>query len=638
MPMTPLRHSATVFALLLAGAASAAAAEPARQAAVAGRVVGKTAPLSAAGVYAYQLADLSLRKVTTDAQGNFLFRDLPAGLYKVIAHKAGFLPAVVLLTRTTAQTYQFVELNLAPNKPGERTAGEDFWSLRARIPADVLHEIEMEEVQRLAFAASSDGANASFEDAPFAAEMTAMTGVDQGAGMAEGTISGGRVGVEGRLGEIRVGLSGDFWTLGPTAAGGARGTAMADAEASVVSLEVAAGPDSRVALMTRSNRLVPSRDGNGLEDPVGLDQYQVSWSKALGARGHSEVSANYTSENNYHRHGGLGPIGIPRASRTWGFEGSYATALGERSHLDTGLRYRERQAAGFEGLVMPEVDQRVDVFGSGGVRLQPAVLVEYGLYTTLRDGSVSLTPRGGVVVQLGPSWQAEGSVSRRVYEDPALTGLQDFVPTMYQEPETCEQSGDACYELSLSRQAGEEDLFSVSAVQRTLGETLRLYFSEDFFDRLDSLYLVGGDTLREVQMAWSHRVAPQVVTRFESSVAEGGGGLFHATDDQAYENRVRWSVSSLDTQFQATSTGVFLAFHQLAQELRPAGSGEPPAPRKMERLQVLLSQDLNVLLDLAADWAVQLNMELSRGATSAAAAPDEESLRRRIMGGIAVKF
>ncbi|HEX9668149.1 MAG TPA: carboxypeptidase-like regulatory domain-containing protein, partial [Thermoanaerobaculia bacterium] len=628
--MTPLRQRAAVLALLLVGAASAAAAEPARQAAVAGRVVGKASPLSAAGVYAYQLADLSLRKVTTDAQGNFLFRDLPAGLYKVIAHKAGFLPAVVLLTRTTAQTYQFVELNLAAND-GERLAGEDFWSLRARIPADVLHQIEIEEVERLAFAATADGARASFEDAPFAAEMTAMTGVDQGAGVAEGLISGGRVGVEGRLGEIRVGLSGDFWTLGPTAAGGARGTALADAEASVVSLEVAAGPDSRVALMTRSNRLVPSSDG-GLEAPVGLDQYQVSWSQALGARGHSEVSANYTSENNYHRHGGLGPIGIPRASRTWGFEGSYATALGERSHLDTGLRYRERQAAGLDGLLTAEVDQRVDVFGSGGVRLQPAVLVEYGLYTTLRDGSLSLTPRGGVVVQLGPSWQAEGSVSRRVYEDPALASLQDFVPTLYQEPETCEQSGDACYELSLSRQAGEEDLFSVSAVQRTLGETLRLYFSEDFFDRLDSLYLVGGDTLREIQVAWSRRLAPQVVTRFESSVAEGGGGLFHATDAQPYENRVRWSVSSLDTRFQATSTGVFLAFHQLSQELRPAGSGASPAPRKMERLQVLLSQDLNVLLDLAADWAVQLNMELSRGATSAAAPPDEESLRRRIMG------
>ena len=634
--MTPLRQRAAVLALLLVGAASAAAAEPARQAAVAGRVVGKASPLSAAGVYAYQLADLSLRKVTTDAQGNFLFRDLPAGLYKVIAHKAGFLPAVVLLTRTTAQTYQFVELNLAAND-GERLAGEDFWSLRARIPADVLHQIEIEEVERLAFAATADGARASFEDAPFAAEMTAMTGVDQGAGVAEGLISGGRVGVEGRLGEIRVGLSGDFWTLGPTAAGGARGTALADAEASVVSLEVAAGPDSRVALMTRSNRLVPSSDG-GLEAPVGLDQYQVSWSQALGARGHSEVSANYTSENNYHRHGGLGPIGIPRASRTWGFEGSYATALGERSHLDTGLRYRERQAAGLDGLLTAEVDQRVDVFGSGGVRLQPSVLVEYGLYTTLRDGSLSLTPRGGVVVQLGPSWQAEGSVSRRVYEDPALASLQDFVPTLYQEPETCEQSGDACYELSLSRQAGEEDLFSVSAVQRTLGETLRLYFSEDFFDRLDSLYLVGGDTLREVQVAWSHRVAPQVVTRFESSIAEGGGGMFRATDAQPYENRVRWSVSSLDTRFQATSTGVFLAFHQLSQELRPAGSGASPAPRKMERLQVLLSQDLNVLLDLAADWAVQLNMELSRGATSAAAPPDEESLRRRIMGGIAVKF
>jgi len=100
-----------ILALALAGGAARAAADP--RAGVGGRVLGETSPLPSAGVYAYQLADASLRKVLTDPQGNFLFQDLPAGLYKIIAHKIGFTPVVVRITRTTAQTYQRVELQLA---------------------------------------------------------------------------------------------------------------------------------------------------------------------------------------------------------------------------------------------------------------------------------------------------------------------------------------------------------------------------------------------------------------------------------------------------------------------------------------------------------------------------------------------
>ena len=49
--------------------------------------------------------------------------------------------------------------------------------------------------------------------------------------------------------------------------------------------------------------------------------------------------------------------------------------------------------------------------------MQPAVLIEYGLYSTLSDGSLALTPQGGVVLQLGSDWQVEASAARRVYED-----------------------------------------------------------------------------------------------------------------------------------------------------------------------------------------------------------------------------
>src|SRR5262250_637476 len=92
-----------IVAFALASGASRAGAD--NRAGVGGRVLGETSPLPAAGVYAYQLADASLRKVLTDPQGNFLFQDLPAGLYNIIAHKIGFTPVVVKITRTTAQAY-----------------------------------------------------------------------------------------------------------------------------------------------------------------------------------------------------------------------------------------------------------------------------------------------------------------------------------------------------------------------------------------------------------------------------------------------------------------------------------------------------------------------------------------------------
>ena len=55
------------------------------------------APLPAAKVYAYQLADLTLRKVVTDDAGSFLFHELPAGLYQVITFKPGRAATRVML-------------------------------------------------------------------------------------------------------------------------------------------------------------------------------------------------------------------------------------------------------------------------------------------------------------------------------------------------------------------------------------------------------------------------------------------------------------------------------------------------------------------------------------------------------------
>ncbi|HVG06925.1 MAG TPA: carboxypeptidase-like regulatory domain-containing protein [Thermoanaerobaculia bacterium] len=620
---------------LLGGVSSARANEPnARPQGVGGRVLGEANPLGAAGVYAYQLADLSLRKVQTDAQGNFLFQNLPAGLYKVIAHKPGFTPVVVMLTRTAANAYQFLDLQLAPQpRTAKGKGGDDFWAIRDRVPADVLHRIEIDQEERDALtfriAPAQMPQDLSLTGLGLKTNFEAMTGVDQISEAGEGLVSSGGLGFAGQVGPMQVDVRGHFrqFNSGDFAPGGHIGTG---GEASTLSLNLE-GQESRISVMSLSNRLV-THDG-GRENPVAFDHYQVNWTQGVGANGRSDFAAQYTEENNFHRHGPIDPLNIPEASRSWRVEGAYTASLGEGNTLQTGLRYRERQF-GLSALNRREDlpgEASVDLFGRGGMRVRPAVLVEYGLYSTLSDGSVSLTPKGGIVLQLNNNWQVEANASQRVYENAPFNPM--FFPSLFEEGDLCEQGTESCYQLHFIRKSGDDNLISLGAVQKTVGETLRVYFSDDFFDRLESLYLVPGDELPEVKFAVSRRLTPQILTSLQSSVAVGGGGTFVAADRKPYENQVHYMVTSLDTQFQSTATGVFVALHHLSQELEPLNGPERSSPQmEFDRLRLELTQDLNILFDLAAQWAVQLNMEVSRGPISS------DELRRRLMGGIAVKF
>jgi hypothetical protein len=191
----------------------------------------------------------------------------------------------------------------------------------------------------------------------------------------------------------------------------------------------------------------------------------------------------------------------------------------------------------------------------------------------------------------------------------------------------------------LTRQPSEDEVFSIGASHREFDEVQRLDFSEELTDRHESLYLVPGDELPEVEVSVTRRLTPRVLARWQSNLAEGGGGVFYATDRTSYENSVRYLVTSVDTRFDGTSTGVFVAFHHLRQDLQALGSrqGESARQLEVERLELMLTQDLNLLLGLATDMAVQLNMQVSRGALPFADA-DPDELRRRLMGGIALRF
>jgi hypothetical protein len=602
-----------------------AALAPAANGALNGRVSSQKAPLDDAAVYAYQLANAALSKSFTDDDGKFSFSDLPAGLYKIIAYKQGFVPAVVLLTRATASAYQFLDFELSEESLKTETDGSDFWTIRGRIPSDVLRDLRIADAESAHTPAAAPTALAAFTT-----EMQALAGVGSSALVGEAQLTDTLVGVAGRLGSLELGFRGHLRQLEPSSLRTGGGDASGESQALALSLE--ATDDSRLQLLTERASLV------GAKLPVALERYGVSWSQPVGTTSRSSFTAQFTDQNNFYRDSSYSPLELPASSRSFRVEGSYETRLSDHS-IQTGVRYRQR-------ILIPEADaaaglpyERIDVFGLDGWSVLPSVMVELGLFSTLTDGRLSLTPHGGALLDLGSRWSAAVSARQRISEEEGPEALRDFVAMHYAQGGECGTVEQHCYEIELARELDNEgERISVAALHREFADTVRLYFSDDFFRQLESLFLVRGDSLPQVKLALGQRLSTKVFAELESYYGSGGGGIYRAADNATYRNAVRYLGTSLNTEFEQTSTALFVGFDRIEQELSPldqrAGSA---APLALDRLQILLTQDLAALLDMATDLALLLDMQLSRGSTPYDQLSSHE-LRHQVVGGIAVKF
>ncbi|MEM6704144.1 MAG: carboxypeptidase-like regulatory domain-containing protein [Acidobacteriota bacterium] len=592
-------------------------------AAVVGKVLSDEDPLVSASVYAYELADLSLKKAFTDRSGEFVFRSLPAGLYKIIAHKPGFVPAVMLLTRTTAGAYQYIDFALTPESL-DQVDGDDYWSIREKIPSDILREIQIAE---------SLEESSQFQRAQdrFEAEMAALTGAGAFSSIGSARLNGGTVGVQGRLGRMDLGVRGTIREFAGASDGAFTGSKLAETSALAVTLTPF--DDAQLHVSSHRNQI---RSGGGID----LERYGVAWSSDLGP-GRSELSAAFTEENNFFSDDRIDAFGAPTASQTWELEGSYEAQLTRRNSLQTGVSYRQRSPLTAASAAAIPVE-RFDIFGVGGVDVGGGTNLEYGLFTTVVNGQVQLSPHAGVSVELGSNWTAEVAGRHRVTEvDPRFLN-QDFIPAFYGHAAHCSQAESDCYRIKITRLLGEHNAVSLGVLQREYTDTLRLFFSEDFLDQLDSLFLVAGDRVPELHFSIDRRLSPSILAHFESNLAEGGGGILQSTDGVPLQNRVRFLVTSLNTHFENTSTAVKLGFHSMQQDLSTLQSdGTRSTAIDSERIQLQVTQDLERLLGFtfapSSQWALLLDMQVSRGNGILDRAQIDE-VRERVVGGIAVSF
>jgi hypothetical protein len=408
---------------------------------------------------------------------------------------------------------------------------------------------------------------------------------------------------------------------------------MAEGRTNSLDLSLASGGSSALQFHTVRHTLDHHPT---MRKPVDFERYQVAWQKGLRSGAESNVSAQYFEESGFHSQSLVQPAGLPDGSRTLHVNGTYRQDVGQRMAVRTGLSYQEMLLDTQIGNALPAlVRQRVNAFGIGSTALGSGLVVEYGLYSMLLDGTFAMAPHGGVVVALGDDWKLDAVARKRFRnEDP---GLASFGVAYFRDVEAYPGADDHYYQIGFQHGAEDGDAVRLAAIHRRIGDTLRVFFTDDFFDQVESVYLVRGDELPELQFALSRKLAPKILATLESNVGSGGGGVLLTADDAPFENQVRYAVTSFDTQFQQTSTGVFLAVHRVEQRLEPMTSSGSGTDVDFEKLQLKVTQEIDYFVDLGTDLAVLLNVELSRGDLAYGRALADD-LHRRIAGGIAVKF
>ena len=611
------------------------AAEPAG---VAGRVLTDARPVSEATVYAYQMVERTLRSVLTDGAGQFRFADLPAGLYKIIAHKAGFAPAVLVVTRRAAGDHQFVQVELPAT--ADEPAGEGYWELRSEVPGDVLRELDgPPTVAVFALAPTVP------ELAPtFLTQVAAETSVGDLQTDARAQLVAGEVGLEGRLGRMRVAVDGAFRTLASDVVSADTAATTVEGEAAALRVRLEGPSSGRFDLATESERLLTVVGGG--EIPVGFERFQLNYHRDFADEGSTAVFAQYLDETGLYADRRVHPVELPRASRVLRIEGNYARPLGDDVRLRSGLRFREsvRDYATESLDARDAVEARTfDAWSFADWTIDSTYVVQYGLFTTARDGSVSVAPRGGLLVRFRPEWEASISASRRFEvseSDQWLPG--EFTPATLRSALGCADAEASCYELQVLHGHGDADHVRVGGSWREFDRTVRLFLEDDSFDG-EGLFLVPGDRLPEYHATVRRQLGPKFVANWSSSYAEGGGGTFQAANRRAYENDVRYLSSALETTFQPTSTGIYVAFHRVEQRLdavrRQAARRSTTTASELETYELAVSQDLSTLFDVATDWAVRVGFELLRGGTLFQSVPvDDEEYRHRVTTGVAVRF
>ncbi|HEX6088146.1 MAG TPA: carboxypeptidase-like regulatory domain-containing protein [Thermoanaerobaculia bacterium] len=559
---------------------------------VLGTVTNAARPVSNALIIALNLQDLQSVQTYSGSDGKFSLPTLRRGIYKIIAVKQGFVPAIttVIPTRSSHR----VALRLDEEKKARRGSGQEIWELRGSLPPDVLRDLE-------AMLAPTE--LVSYEIPRFKGELATLTGVtNQPSNPAYAHTA---LGVQTRLGDSwQVGLRGNMQRFEDPTDDVRFGDALA--ESSVMSMELRSTDDQSYKIASTMSSWtyadVPESDRQ-----ADVRAHNFEW-----RNGPARVQVRYFEQDNL--------FGDANRSNLIEVAGAVPVMQTRRNDLGIALRMKQESIRGSS-----DIFRTADVAANGTVALVPSLIVHYGLDSRIGMHGQEGAPRAGAEWKLTRHTSIIGSAMVKVFDRQNDTTFL-ALPSIVYWSEDGRALPKYTYTFGFVTGPDEANRFSAIATVSEVDQALRMIFADEQNQFWDGLEIDAGDVRRDVRLAYRRQFGNVLAV----DVAATAGTAAQRRDAVEPREKV-YLTGDLQSTFNPTRTTLAVSYRDVQQPRDNAG-----ADYHSERIHLRMAQSLYLPVDIK----LLLGLELARAENSPYLLDTlaAEGQSKKYIGGLALNF
>ncbi len=562
---------------------------------VLGTVSNAARPVANALVIALNLQDFQSVQTYSGSDGSFSLPRLRSGIYKIIAVKQGFHPAITTVVPTRAN--QRVALRLESEKKVKRSAGQEIWELRGSLPADILRDID---------AVLEPEEMASYAIPRFRGEMLSVTGVtNQPTNPAYAQTA---LGVQGRFGESwQIGVRGNMQRFEDPTDNVRFGDTLA--QSSVMSMELRSTGD-------QSYRIASTKSTWAYADPDNEREADVRAHNFEYRNGPARVQVRYLQQSNLFRDVAL----QDNRSNLLEVAGAVPLVQTRRNDLGVALRVKQESFSGQAALF-----RTADLAANGSIAVVPSLILHYGVDSRIRMDGQQWAPRTGAEWKLTENTSLVGSAMVKVLDRDTQTTLVALPSIVY-----FSEDGRALprYTYTFGIVTGKDDAnrFSAIATVTEVDEALRMIFADEQNQFWDGLEVEAGDVRRDLRLAYRKQFGNVMAIDVATTA-----GTASQRDTTMQSREKVYITGDLQSTFNPTRTTLAVSYRDIQQPLEQ-GDDE----YRSERIHVRMAQSLYLPIDIK----LLLGLELARSENSPYLVDTltPEGRSKKYIGGLAVNF
>jgi len=586
----------------LAAVFAAAVATPAAPADLAllqifGNVREAARPVANALIIALNLNSFETTQTWSSSDGKFSLPPLRSGVYKVIAVKSGFAPAIATIVPTN-KSERRVTLRLETENKS-KTRNDEVWEIRGSLPPDVLREIDN--------VLASPAQSASYDVPRLKGQMMSMTGMSATQSAVSPAFAQTGIGVQSRIGDSwQIGIRGDMQRFDDPTDPQTFGAPVAQSNA--MSMEVRpAATDSVKFASTRATWRYNNTVGDD-EGPADLRSHNIEWE-----HGAATVQVHYFAHDNFFRPAFGSDV----------IEVAGDTPILQTQHSDIGVSLRVRQESVRANSA--DVMRTANIAANGSLEVASALTVHYGMASRLGYDRTEWAPTTGAEWKLTRSTALIGSATYKVLDSSPSAAL---LPSLVEWSDVGQVLPRYSYSVGIVSARDEHNRISAIATVSAADAPLRVLISDGTQQFWDTLVVDTGDVRRDIRLAYRHDFGP----RFAIDIATTAGTATPREFSTESQQKV-YVTGDLQTIFAPTRTTLAVSYRGIQQ---PQQTGA--IPYRSSRVNVRFAQSLYLPIDVNLLIGIELVKAENSPFLLDTLLPEDSTGTKKYIAGLAVNF